>query len=258
MERRAIWYFVGFIVLVVAFWVSSELSSFYITLGAFLTLSILSFLYKDNIFYKAAEHLFVGVSAAYWMVMGFWSVLIPNLIGRIHPPLVRPFIPAVADQPPSYWYFIPAVLGIMLLMRLSPKGPWISRWALAFIVGTTAGLNFIRYMASDLLGQINSSMIPLIVIQNGGLDTLTTISNIVIFLGFPGCVLRADLLLLLKGAQRCLRFRFEGRDMDSHGDLRRRFWLYGDGTYIASGWAIPVPSGRLVGAVRISGLRNLQ
>lgn len=183
MERRAIWYLVGFLILVVAFWVSSEMSSFYVTFGAFLTLSILSFLYKDNIFYKAAEHLFVGVSAAYWMVMGFWNVLIPNLIGRIHPPAVRPFIPAVADRPPDFYYLIPAILGIMLLMRLSPKGPWISRWALAFIVGTTAGLNFIRYMASDLLGQINSSMIPLIVIQNGGLDTLTTISNIVIFLG---------------------------------------------------------------------------
>ena len=183
MERRAIWYLIGFVVLVAAFWISSELSTFYITLGAFLTLSILSFLYKDNIFYKAAEHLFVGVSAAYWMVMGFWTVLIPNLIGRIHPPLVKPFMPAIAGQPPSYWYIIPAILGIMLLMRLSPKGPWISRWALAFIVGTTAGLNFIRYMASDLLGQINSSMIPLIVINKSGFDTLTTISNLVIFLG---------------------------------------------------------------------------
>ncbi|MBD3299128.1 MAG: hypothetical protein GF341_10770 [candidate division Zixibacteria bacterium] len=162
---------------------STALKGFYITLGAFLTLSILSFLYKDNIFYKAAEHLFVGVSAAYWMTMGFWTVLIPNLIGKLHPPIVRPFVPAIADQPANYFYLIPAVLGIMLLWRLSPKGPWISRWSLAFIVGTTAGLNFIRYMASDLLGQINSSMVPLVVLENGSLDTLTSISNIVIFLG---------------------------------------------------------------------------
>jgi len=38
-----------------------------ITIGtwvaAFLTLSIFSFLYKDNPFYKFAEHLMVGVSA---------------------------------------------------------------------------------------------------------------------------------------------------------------------------------------------------
>jgi hypothetical protein len=183
MERRPIWYLVGLIAVALAFAVSTNLRGFYITLGSFLTLSILSFLYKDNIFYKAAEHLFVGVSAGYWMVMGFWSVLIPNLIGKLHPPLVRPFVPAIADQPPSYWYLIPAVLGLMLLWRLSPKWPWISRWALAFIVGTTAGLNFIRYMASDLLGQINSTMVPLVVIEGGALDTLTSMSNIVIFLG---------------------------------------------------------------------------
>lgn len=183
MERRPVVYLIGFIALVLAFSISTSLKGFYITLGAFLTLSILSFLYKDNIFYKAAEHLFVGVSAAYWMVMGFWTVLIPNLIGKIHPPLVRSFVPAIADQPASYWYLIPAILGVMLLWRMAPKGQWISRWALAFIVGTTAGLNFVRYMASDLLGQINSTMVPLVVIQNGALDSLTTVSNIVIFLG---------------------------------------------------------------------------
>jgi len=183
MERRAIWYLLGFVAVVLAFIVSTTLRGFYVTLGAFLTLSILSFLYKDNIFYKAAEHLFVGVSAAYWMVMGFWSVLVPNLIGKLHPPLVRPFVPAIADAPASYIYLIPAILGLMLLWRLSPKGPWISRWALAVIVGTTAGLNFIRYMASDLLGQINSSMVSLVVFTNGSFDTLMSISNIVIFLG---------------------------------------------------------------------------
>ena len=31
--------------------------------AAFLTLAIFSFLYKDNPFYKIAEHIFVGISA---------------------------------------------------------------------------------------------------------------------------------------------------------------------------------------------------
>ena len=34
-------------------------------LAAFLTLAIFSFLYRDNPFYKIAESLFIGVSAAY-------------------------------------------------------------------------------------------------------------------------------------------------------------------------------------------------
>ena len=38
-----------------------------------LTLCIFSFLYKDNPFYKAAEHLYVGVSAGYVAVISFWQ-----------------------------------------------------------------------------------------------------------------------------------------------------------------------------------------
>ena len=34
-------------------------------IAAFLTLGIFSYLYKDNPFYKIAENVFVGVSAAY-------------------------------------------------------------------------------------------------------------------------------------------------------------------------------------------------
>ncbi len=47
------------------------LDGFLVTFSAFLTLAVMSFLYKDNPFYKFAEHLFVGVSAAFWMCLGF-------------------------------------------------------------------------------------------------------------------------------------------------------------------------------------------
>ncbi|MCP4632280.1 MAG: hypothetical protein GY855_05085 [candidate division Zixibacteria bacterium] len=155
----------------------------WIWVGAFLTLSIFSFLYKDNPFYKLAEHLFVGVSAAYWMCMGIWGTLVPNLIAKLHPPLVKNILPAVADKPAEYKYLIPLILGIMFLMRLAPKGAWISRWALAFIVGTTAGLNLTRYLRSDFVGQIQYSIIPLVTYTEGSFNFVGTFSNIIIFLG---------------------------------------------------------------------------
>ena len=62
---------------------------FWLTFAAFLTLAILSFLYKDNPFYKFAEHLYVGVSAAYWMSLGFWTTLVANLFPRISMTLVK-------------------------------------------------------------------------------------------------------------------------------------------------------------------------
>ena len=53
--------------------------------AAFLTIGIFSYLYKDNPFYKIAEHLYVGISAGYLLSLGFWNQLQPNLFGRLFP-----------------------------------------------------------------------------------------------------------------------------------------------------------------------------
>ena len=133
---------------------------FLVTLSAFLTLAVLSFLYQDNPFYKFAEHLFVGISAAFWMCVGFWTTIVQNLLPRLSDGFSDFF--EVPYQSHSYFFLIPVILGFLLLMRLSPKGAVISRWPLAFIVGTTAGLNFLRYLRSDFIKQISSTFVPLL------------------------------------------------------------------------------------------------
>jgi len=45
--------------------------------AAFLTLSIFSFLYKDNPFYKFAEALLVGVSMGYAIPLVYENVFLP-------------------------------------------------------------------------------------------------------------------------------------------------------------------------------------
>jgi hypothetical protein len=52
-------------------------------LAIFLTFCILSFLYKDNPFYKFAEHLFVGVSIGYIVIQQYYSVLEPKLVDQL-------------------------------------------------------------------------------------------------------------------------------------------------------------------------------
>lgn len=138
---------------------------FLVTLAAFLTLAIISFLYKDNPYYKFAEHLFVGVSAAYWMCVGFWSTFVGNFIPKVSSTLSGFF--QVPYKGFDIFYFVPLILGIMLLLRLSAKIGWISRWSLAFIVGTTAGLNLIRYMRSDFISQVSNTFVPLLVEWQG-------------------------------------------------------------------------------------------
>ena len=151
--------------------------------GALLTLMIFSFLYKDNPLYKFAAHLFVGVSAAYWMVQGFWQQIIPNLFAKMFPRQFEGIVPAAAGQSAEWIYVIPLILGVMLLMRLVPSIAWISRWAMAFIIGYTAGSNLPRYLNSDFMQQIEKTL-SLPMINTAGDNWLQivmfTISNLVI------------------------------------------------------------------------------
>jgi hypothetical protein len=150
----------------------------YVFLGVVVILFMLSIPY-----YKFAEHLFVGVSAAYWMCMGFWGTMVPNLFGRLWPKSVASVVPALQDQPKDLFMVIPLVLGILLLMRLSSKIGWIARWPLAFIVGTTGGLNLVRYLRSDFIVQIHDTGFSLISIGDGGFSVGGTISAILMFVG---------------------------------------------------------------------------
>lgn len=159
-------------------------------IGGLLTLMILSFLYKDNPFYKFAEHLFVGVSAAYWMVVGFWTTLVPNLIARLWPSHMGGVLPSATANKQELMYVIPLVFGLLMLARLSPRASWLSRWAMAFVIGFAAGTNFTRYLQSDFVSQINSSITPL---YSPGMSVMGTIgdvfSKLVIFAGLLGALI---------------------------------------------------------------------
>ena len=135
-------------------------------LAAFFTLAIFSFLYADNPFYKIAESLVVGVSAAYWGVIGFWDTLVPKMFGALTPGLVKSLVQPslVAPEKLQQMSMIFAlILGVMMLWRLLPRGGWISAWPLAFIVGVTAGLKIVSHVESDLMAQAAATMKPLVV-----------------------------------------------------------------------------------------------
>jgi hypothetical protein len=151
-------------------------------IAAFLTLCIFSFLYKDNPFYKFAEHLFVGVSAGYYMILNFWTVLVPNL-GE---PLLRSFLGQgvvttrhgmFAASLGDYrgYLLIPALLGLLLFTRLMGKIGWMSRWPLAVVIGAYAGLKTTGFAQGDLVAQIEGSLQPL------WTGNLVTSLNVIIF-----------------------------------------------------------------------------
>jgi hypothetical protein len=159
--------------------------------AALFTLAVFSFLVGDNPIYKIAEAVVVGVSAAYWMVVGFWDVLVPNLLGKIWPSVVQSWaMPGLSgpEATRSLWYVIPLILGIMLLWRLSPRGAWIGRWPLAFVIGTTAGLRMIGFLHGDFLSQIRNTVLPLLVMTQGAFDPWESLKNTIIVLGVLCCL----------------------------------------------------------------------
>jgi len=120
-----------------------------------LTLSIFSYLYGDNPFYKVAEHIFVGVSAGYIFTITFWDTVWPNLFGRLFPKYVQ------AGFEFDIIYIFPLLLGVFMLFRLSKKYQWLSRISIAYIVGMAAGLKFYVFLNSNLLAQIQTSGVDL-------------------------------------------------------------------------------------------------
>ena len=123
-------------------------TAFGVWLGALCTLAIWSFLYKDNPFYKFAEQIFVGVSAAFWFINTIYQILIPNLFQKLS-----------SDFSGNWMLLIPGILGIMMLMRLVPKYEWLGKYPLSIMIGTAAGLSIIMFLKTDVINQIIATML---------------------------------------------------------------------------------------------------
>ena len=76
-----------------------------------LTLSIFSYLYGDNPFYKTSEHIFVGISACYVFALTWWDQVWPNLFGRLG-------INDSAGFELNLLYIIPLILGIFMFIPI--------------------------------------------------------------------------------------------------------------------------------------------
>ncbi len=130
-----------------------------------LTLVIFSFLYRDNPVYRTIEHVYVGISAGYYIAVMWHNVLVPNLL-----------MPLLQD---GHWVLVvPAALSLLLFTRFLPRGGWLARWPIAIYVGVYAAINLQQYVQGDILPQAQATIVPLktfgnVVIVAGTLTTLS-------------------------------------------------------------------------------------
>jgi hypothetical protein len=133
---------------------------------AFFTLALFSFLYKDNPFYKFAEHIFAGLSAGYYVGLVWNSVILQQMID-----------PMFANG--KWWLVFPGLLGVLMFSRFTKNYHWISRISLAFVMGNTAGIFLLSELHGKVLPQIQATMLSLNLNQSPG----ALISALVVIVG---------------------------------------------------------------------------
>ncbi len=150
--------------------------------AALMTLGAFSFLFGDNPLFKLTQAIVIGTSAGFAVCVGFWSTVVPMLMGRLHPEFVRswaaPGMPP--DQQTEWIALVPLALCLMLLWRLAPWGGWISRWPLAFFIGLTAGLRLVTFFKADFVDQVANTILPLAVMADGRFDPWATLKNLAV------------------------------------------------------------------------------
>jgi len=137
-----------------------SLKTFGVLIAAWLTLAIYSFLYQDNPVYKFAEHVFVGIAAAYGAIVAFWEVIVPKVIYELVAPAPELTGTALRDWAPQWIVIVPVFFGLCFFTRFTKKYDYMVRWSLAFLIGGYAGARLTGFAEGDLVQQAAATMIP--------------------------------------------------------------------------------------------------
>jgi hypothetical protein len=141
--------------------------------AAMMVLGIMSFLLKENSFYRLLEHIMIGVAGGmglfrWWydqMRTRWWDVLWENVRGE-HPVDANFFLA-----------FLLPVFGILWYFTFSRKNVWLSRIIIGFFMGVAAGYT-VREELGKQIGQLQAMAAPLF---GGGHFPWETVTIVIMF-----------------------------------------------------------------------------
>jgi hypothetical protein len=113
--------------------------------GALLSLAIFSFLYKDNPFYKTAEHIFVGITNGYSVTFYWHNILVPVLFN----PLFRGRLILI----------IPFIVGALYFTRFIPKISWLVRIPIGITIGYYTGVAIPAGIEANIVKQVQGTIL---------------------------------------------------------------------------------------------------
>ena len=127
---------------------------FGIWIAAFLTLCIYSFLYRDNPFYRFAEHLFLGMSVGYGIVLQIHEAFIPLAWNPIYTAITE------EGKQSGLVKLIPIALGLLFFARLSPRHAWLIRYPIAILIGFGSGVFIPVALQANVFEQTRGTIEP--------------------------------------------------------------------------------------------------
>jgi hypothetical protein len=133
-------------------------STLSIFLSGIFILGIMSWLYKETIFYRVIEHIYVGTAIGYSLVMGVTNVQNYAII-----PLTKS----------DYTVLIPIILGLLFYLQLSKQYRYLARYAIAITIGTSLGIAVGGFVEVQIMGQIAST--ASLFVTGSGLDLINNV-----------------------------------------------------------------------------------
>ncbi|MHB1296218.1 MAG: hypothetical protein ACYC4R_14650 [Anaerolineae bacterium] len=168
--------------------------------AALLTIAVLSYILGNNVFFRIAEYLFVGVAAGYAGGVAWGTVLWPRL-------------QLLLSDPAGYWYYgIFFVLGLLLLTRGISAIGVLGNLPLGVLFGAGAALALGGALTGTFVPQMRAAVVSVSPEDYGG--------------GLLGWTYALDALLLVGGTLAVLAaFHFGARGRGTLNAIW--YWLLG-------------------------------
>ena len=128
-----------------------------------LTLAIFSYIYKETLIFRLAEHMFLGLATGHGMVTAY-----KYIVDNAWAPMLQGELTMIVGF----------IFGIMLLLFLSKETEWISRWPLALMTGAVLGLGVKAIVSVSLVRQVSGTISPFLTLTNA-----TALDAILILIG---------------------------------------------------------------------------
>ncbi len=142
----------------------------WIWISSILSLAILSFLYKENPFFRAAEHIFLGVANGYLVTFYWHRILMPILF--------RPLF-----QQGDLLLIIPFTIGILYLTRFIPRISWLVRIPIAIYMGYWTGVLIPATIQAQIIKQVQGTVLTSANFQSWNAGTWGIVWSVIVFIG---------------------------------------------------------------------------